>query len=865
MTPLSRVLALSAFLLLPAEARCQADSARSVPIAPLMRIPSSEWGADVIVIDSAEIARSTAATFSELLEARRPGVRVLRQGGTASDGALVLLRGPTSLSATKEPVLIVDGVRVDSRQDDQPIGTTSVAPSRLDDLFPEDIERIEVLSGPAAALYGEGASNGVIVVTTKSGGVGPLHWGGRATWDAAITRDDFPANYHRTGISPSTGQPASQCLLFEIADGQCTPTGLDVWNPLAQASPFRVGNSGRGHIELGGTTLGTTLFAGVTGEQRQGTLPRDERSRLGLRGKLSRVLPWHFGIEANGAWLRENARLAVDGNAELTSNVLANGLTGVAEDDANRGYAPGVAFSGDSIYPSDVLRHATGAVSLTWQPLSWLDARFITGRDRVAERWRQEQLGPSFTSAFPDARVFEEYDLRSAAGHVSATYKLGPRIAATSGVGLERLARRWATYDTSNGNGPLLFGFSQLRFRSTSLALDEHVAIGEHVFGTVALERATNNIFGFDNGKEWFPSANISWLPPMRTRGIGNVRFHAAYAEAPGALMSPGLPTGAVPFTTSASPPKMERTKSLELGADATLGGATQINLTVFDSRSTRLWETSLASGGLGYGVFGQNGAISNTGLEAFVSAPLLYRSEFRWTGSLSLALFRNRVTGLMGTPPVEGVNGPYGRGYAYGGVWAQPYTYADSNGDGIISLNELTRKSLAYIGTALPTLESALSTDLQMRGGIDVSGTFDYRTGNRVVDRTAAVRCGLVANCRALQDPSSSLADQAAGLGGLQGGGFAEDGSFMKVREIAVHWTIPRRWASVVGTHTALSFAGRNLAMWTRYRGLDPEISFAPPDVLPREEYMGMPLPREFIVRLDIGSREPSSTPSVR
>jgi len=156
-----------------ASAQSPSDSGRSVPIAPLTRIPAAAWGANVIVIDSAEIARSTAQTFSELLQARRPGVRVFRSGGMASDGALVLLRGPTSAVGASEPILIIDGVRADSRQYDVLLGGPT-QPSRLDDLAPEDIERVEVLDGPAAALYGDGAASGVILVTTKSGGDGSL-------------------------------------------------------------------------------------------------------------------------------------------------------------------------------------------------------------------------------------------------------------------------------------------------------------------------------------------------------------------------------------------------------------------------------------------------------------------------------------------------------------------------------------------------------------------------------------------------------------------------------------------------------------------------------------------------------------------
>lgn len=846
------------FLAAPMAARSQVDSGVTVPIAPLTRVPGASWGVSVWVIDSAEIASSTAQTFSELLQARRPGVRVLRSGGMVNDGSFVMLRGPTSISATNEPIVIVDGVRVDSRQYDFPIGAyTSVAPSRLDDLLPEDIERIEVLSGAAAALYGEGAANGVLLVSTKSGGTGPLHLSGRATWNPSELRDEFPANYRRIGVSPSTGQPATRCLLVDVANGQCTPTGLDIFNPLAQASPFRTGNSARAHLELGGVALGTALSAGLTGDQRQSTMPHDEASRLGLRGKLGRALPWHLKLDASGTWLRDGARIGVDGNTTANANVLGNGLLGTAENDANHGYAAGYGLPGDSIYPDDALRHATGGVALSWRPLAWLDGGVMSGRDRVTERWRLDQLGPSTASLFPELRATEEHDLRTSSARASATFKLRPRVVSVTHASLERVTLHQTYADTSMFNGALLFGFSQFRNRSTSFTLDERLAIRDDLFVSAALNRVTRSIFGANAGREWFPSANIAYQAPLRGTPVSDLRLRAAYSEAPGATSSLVTVTGTVlpPFGGPFLPAKMERTKSFEIGADATVARRTRVQLTAFSSQSTRLWVTVLNPPGGGFNSAGQNAAMRNSGVEALVAAPLMDLSEVHWTGSLSLALLRNRVTRLAGTPPIISVNGSVAQGYSFGGVWATPYTYADANQDGIIAPGELQLGPQKYVGPALPTLESAFSTDLQLVRGFTISGTFDYRQGNRVVDRTGGIRCGYGV-CRATEDPTSSLADQAAALVGSSGVGFAEDGSFMRVREIAVRWSIPARFSGAIGTRADLTVAGRNLATWTHYRGLDPEVSYQNPDILPRQEFLVMPLPRELVVRLDLGQR---------
>jgi hypothetical protein len=74
-----------------------------------------------------------------------------------------------------------------------------------------------------------------------------------------------------------------------------------------------------------------------------------------------------------------------------------------------------------------------------------------------------------------------------------------------------------------------------------------------------------------------------------------------------------------------------------------------------------------------------------------------------------------------------------------------------------------------------------------------------------------------------------------------------------MRVREIALHWTVPPAGARFLGVGAEVTVAGRNLAMWTKYRGLDPEISYLSPDILLRQELLRMPIPRELVVRLDV------------
>ncbi len=124
-------------------------------------------GNTIASIDAAKVSTAAVTDVSQLLAGREAGVAVLPSGGYTGEGARIRIRGSSSLSQNNEPIIYMDGIRMDrSATMFAPQGN----PSKLDDIPPESIERIEILKGAAAAtLYGTEASNGVIQIFTKKG------------------------------------------------------------------------------------------------------------------------------------------------------------------------------------------------------------------------------------------------------------------------------------------------------------------------------------------------------------------------------------------------------------------------------------------------------------------------------------------------------------------------------------------------------------------------------------------------------------------------------------------------------------------------------------------------------------------------
>jgi len=136
-------------------------------------------GNTVTTIDASTLRNAPASNVSEQLAARDPAVAVLPSGGLTGEGAQIRIRGAASLTQANEPVVYVDGVRVDrSGGFGDNVGTGGGGtPSRLDDINPEAIDHMEVLKGAAATtLYGTEASAGVIQIFTKKGARGAPRW-----------------------------------------------------------------------------------------------------------------------------------------------------------------------------------------------------------------------------------------------------------------------------------------------------------------------------------------------------------------------------------------------------------------------------------------------------------------------------------------------------------------------------------------------------------------------------------------------------------------------------------------------------------------------------------------------------------------
>ena len=109
---------------------------------------------------------STSA--DQLIIGKAPGVTVTGNGGNPGAGSTIRIRGGASLTASNDPLIVIDGIPMD-------FSGVAGAANALALINPNDIETFDVLKdASAAAIYGNRASNGVILITTKKGSSGKL-------------------------------------------------------------------------------------------------------------------------------------------------------------------------------------------------------------------------------------------------------------------------------------------------------------------------------------------------------------------------------------------------------------------------------------------------------------------------------------------------------------------------------------------------------------------------------------------------------------------------------------------------------------------------------------------------------------------
>ena len=266
-------------------------------------------------------------------------------------------------------------------------------------------------------------------------------------------------------------------------------------------------------------------------------------------------------------------------------------------------------------------------------------------------------------------------------------------------------------------------------------------------------------------------------------------------------------------------------------------------------------------SAGAAVSRFENIGSVRNRGIEAQIEATIVQSSQFSWDVNLSGSYNQNKIVSLGGTPPNRGTTTSDIEGYPIQGWWLRPYSYQDTNGDGIISLSELTVGDTAeYKGPSLPPAELTGATGVELLGRrLRVQLAVDAWLGGYQLNGTERIRCQNRLNCRGDVDPAAPLWEQARAMAvrvhsSNTQWGYVEKSDFLRFRELSLTFTLPdqvARWMNA--KRVSLTASGRNLKLITGYSGADPQTGYFGTDIGVQSDFQAVPPPTYYILRLNI------------
>ena len=823
-------------------------------------------GVSVAQIQAADIVKTQPVQDVQgLINGRAPGVTVLQNSGVVGAGATIRIRGGSSLSLSNDPLIYVDGVRVDNAQGTGPANQSFGASttSRWNDINPSDIQSIEIVRGAAAtALYGTDAVNGVIQIITKRGAEGKPRWDfsskqGKAFFADVIGR--FPTNYAKVN-GAITSQNIAQ---FRADSGK----------PL-----FRDGRINENTLAVSGGSPTVQYYLSGQTHSDQGVEPTNSQIQYGGRGNVHVTPSSTLDISASGGYVRGTTKLSCEAGC---GGVMFSGFysTPATLGTRSAGFNSGVPEAYYAEYGFDQLfNRFTGSVQMTHSPAKWFTQQLTVGTDYAHEQ--NDELatvhhdlffffGNDADSGYKNVG-FRDNTITTTAYHATFKVPISASLTSNTTIGGDMYLRnsRYAGGSGSDFPAPGLSALSSTTAGKSSYEFSrdnnslgilgqEELAWKDRWFLSGGIRSDQNSSFGKNFKNVVYPHVSASWVlsdePFFRVPFVSALKLRAAYGqsgESPPQFVSiqsyTTTATGVSPSTIGNPDLQPERGYETELGFDAGfLHDRAGIEFTYYNGGTKNEILQVPVAPSTGFGLNSQYinaGRILRHGMELSLRATPIQTQTASWDVTWNIATNDTKVNNLGGNQFLQASTYIQNRiGYPLFSWFARkvvtstvdPTTGSVSNvlcDDGKGGTVDCASAPNVYLGRTLPKVEGSVSTGVRFLTNFRIAGLLDYKTGFNKLNGDERVRCQIFRLCRANFFPTefSPALVGAYALGTGAPSAAIQNANFAKLRELSLTWTVPQsllRDLRVAGA--SLTIAGRNLHTWTKYPGLDPEGSF--------------------------------------
>jgi TonB-dependent SusC/RagA subfamily outer membrane receptor len=839
-------------------------------------------GTNIATVDSALISRAEAVTVDQAMQGKIPGAQITQNSGSPGGGGIsVRLRGTNSFISGSDPLYIIDGVIVDNGSAQLADLIRSNPQNRLADLNPDDIEHIEVTRGAAAAaLYGSRANNGVVQIFTKRGTIGRAHYTASTRFSTSQLREQQPFNFYPYN---ENGLPVTrfnyQDDIFHTAPGNEQNLTVEGGNDqtryyisgnyafedgiMRSTSSQRSGARINLQQQLASNLIGNVTANYVTTHNELQAF--GEQNDYGIMGSLF-FAPTQVNFHpVNGIYplppsLGTNPLLAIAkirnpqqvdrfiGSTKLTWTPLTHVLldytlgldnTGFEQRqfvprNAVLGTAPLATGRSQSVFQASRVLNQDGVGSYTWNPIGPFDLRTTAGFN------------------FTDQRV---------------------RMTSATANGLAPVG------DLVSAGSVFSAGQTDVEMRTLGFYGQQELAWRNKLFLTGGVRYDASSTFAPSERWQAFPKLSASYVVIDNKAGaLNNLRLRTALGYAGS---QPSITNAYSQFITYSQLPfagrpgfvnntiygnpnlRNERAREWEVGADVGfLDGrvsteATYYNRLVSDLLFFRPLPTSTGFSQQ----FAPIGSMSNKGIELMVHTQNIDKPNLSWASTITYAHNKNLVESLSiqdfqsagGYP--NRIRAGYPAGVFYGSYAARDCItgqllldslgrYRRSNQTVDMGATLAAREALSHgtcndslnkiIGDPNPKWTGSFLNEVTLARRVRLRALLDGVFGNQIMNlSTRAQNAGIASNSKTYERELLPYGDPRKlppGFDARTQGIFEywiEDGTFVKLRELSASYTLDaapvRRYFS---NGVDLTLSGRNLYVWTKYSGYDPEIN---------------------------------------
>lgn len=873
----------------------------------------------VTAIKPDEKNRPLVTSAQEMMQGKIAGVNIATSSGAPGGGASIRIRGGSSLNASNDPLIVIDGVAMDNQG-------VKGSPNALALVNPNDIESFTVLKDASAtAIYGSRGSNGVIIITTKKGRKGSapkVSYTGSVSYSKAFDKADvLSADEYRNFINSYYNDP-TKTASYDPDAAKLLGTASTDW----QDEIYRSAITSDHNVTLTGGLKNMPYRINVGFLDQDGILKTSNYQRTTASINLNpSLLDDHLKLNINAKFLYTHNRYA---DTDAISNAVRFDPTQspYSDTDANtHGYfawltpatgMPGYTNTTNSNTTDNPLACLYGTndransydyvvnveadykvhgfedlrlhVNLsgdwangkqTTDKETWHPNTFYYGSTGYSIEKKHNYVGTAYLQYYKDFAKTQHFDIM--AGYEMSELRYWGNSLYYQPTLTGNMTEEQIRNNISNGSLPTGNNYSVWKQHSRLQSFYgrlNYTAFDRYMV-TATVRRDGSSRFrqhwatfpafaiGWKINEEAFLK-NVQWLDELKLRAgwgktgqqdggnIGNYSYFANYDvntnNADGRYPLVGVNNSGLLYRPQAynKDLKWETTATHNAGIDISMfRNRVTAAVDIYYRKTTDLINNAMISAGSNFRnqVISNIGSLENRGVEASLTVRPVQTKDWQWEVTANFTYNKNKITELTGESAIvksggiPGTTDQYCQAHTVGmpansfWVYQQVYdekglpiegVYVDRNADGKIT--EADR--YFYKSPAAPYL-AGLSSRLQYKNwdfGFSFRGSF----GNYVFNNAEAG----YRNVAKRYDSSFSYLQNATSTS-IQNGWvtydhitsdyYVQNASFIKLDNVTLGYSFVNlfRGGNYKGLDGRIYLTASNVATWTKYKGLDPEV----------------------------------------